>query len=39
MPECPVNAIKDEKDVGSEDITEVEVNAKFFSEGPGYGED
>ena len=36
VPECPVDAIFPEEDVPEEYQADIEANARFFSEGPGY---
>ena len=36
VPECPVDAIFPEEDVPDEYQADIEANARFFSEGPGY---
>lgn len=36
VPECPVEAIFPEEDVPPEFVEDIELNALFFSEGPGY---
>ena len=36
VPECPVDAIFPEEDVPEEYQEDIELNAKFFTEGPGY---
>jgi ferredoxin--NADP+ reductase len=35
-PECPVDAIFPDDEVPEKHEGEIEVNAQFFSEGPGY---
>ncbi len=36
VPECPVDAIFPEEDVPDEYQADIEANARFFTEGPGY---
>jgi hypothetical protein len=36
VPECPVDAIFPEEDVPEEYEKDIEANAAFFAEGPGY---
>ncbi len=36
VPECPVDAIFPEEDVPEEYQADIEANARFFTEGPGY---
>lgn len=36
VPECPVEAIFPEEDLPDEYAGDLEVNAKYFTEGPGY---
>lgn len=36
VPECPVEAIFPEEDVPPEFVGDIELNAAFFSRGPGY---
>jgi ferredoxin--NADP+ reductase len=36
VPECPVEAIFPEEDVPEEFADDIELNAAFFSDGPGY---
>lgn len=36
VPECPVAAIFPEEDVPAEYVEDIERNAAFFREGPGY---
>ena len=36
VPECPVEAIFPEEDVPAEFAADIELNAAFFSDGPGY---
>jgi ferredoxin--NADP+ reductase len=36
VPECPVDAILPEEDLPPEQVYTTELNAMYFSEGPGY---
>ncbi len=36
VPECPVEAIFPEEDLPPEYAEDLEMNARFFTEGPGY---
>jgi ferredoxin len=36
VPECPVDAILPEEDLPAEQKYTTELNARFFTEGPGY---
>ena len=36
VPECPVDAIFPEEDVPEEYEKDIEANAQYFAEGPGY---
>jgi len=36
VPECPVDAIFPEEDVPEEYADDIQLNYKFFQEGPGY---
>ena len=36
VPECPVDAIFSEDEVPAEYTDDIDVNAGFFNEGPGY---
>jgi ferredoxin--NADP+ reductase len=36
VPECPVDAILPEEDLPEDQLYTAELNAAFFSDGPGY---
>lgn len=36
VPECPVDAIRPEEDLEPQYFASTEINARYFSEGPGY---
>jgi ferredoxin--NADP+ reductase len=36
VPECPVDAIRPEEDLDSQYAAATELNALFFTDGPGY---
>ena len=36
VPECPVDAILPEEDLPAEQVYTTELNALYFSDGPGY---